>query len=275
MKTHNVSHHCAFRVLGILAVCMAASAVPPTTALEEVRALEPSGDPELETSLSAVVDNALRAFDAPVNLEIHPTYGRSTPSTVEELPFAVKHAVQKNESLAHCLDELIELSRGLLEVQNILGNTCIVPRKVNKEEILTNLDVQVSLHVKEVSTWEALKALGIEVNRADATEYSLLVTLACIDQGFNPPDALTQESVVSVSLDNVQARFALCAIMNASPLELSYIYVCGAKAHGATDKLVVSVHENGKRISEGEPLTSKDWQWWEREKGEVGWEKDR
>lgn len=275
MGAWSLHHWGAFRILGILTVCVAASAVQPTKPLEEVRALERSGDPDLETSLSAVVDNSLRAFDAPVNNEGHPDYGRSTPRTVADLPFAVKHSVKKNQSLAHCLDELMELSRGLLEVQNILGNTCIVPRKSHKDEILNNLDVPVSLHLENVSTWEALKALGIEINTADATEYSFLISLACIDEGNSPPEAFTEERVISLSLDDVTARYALCTIMNASPLELSYTYVCGTKAHGATDKLMISVHENGKRVLGNDPLTPEEWEWWRREKHEVGWERDR
>ena len=63
--------------------------------------------------------------------------------------------------------------------------------------------------------------------------------------------------------------------MNASPLELSYTYVDGTKLHGATDKLQISLHEDGRRVLGNESLTPEEWQWWLREMGEVGWERDR
>lgn len=269
MRAYGLGQGYVLPALGILAISLAARAVPPGKAVQEVRALEASGDASAETSLSAAVSDAIRAFDAPVNCEIHPSYGRSTARTVDELPFAVKHSVKKNETLRHCLDELVELSRGLLEVQTILGNVCIVPRKQSPEEILTNLDVRVSLHVEGASTWDALKALVTEINSAKATEYGLFVTLRDLKEGKSPPKAFTEEKTISLLLEDVTARHALCAIMNASPLELSYTHVCGTE----TDTLVISIHEDGKPVVASEPFTSEEMEWWVRERDEVGWKR--
>ncbi|MBN2308313.1 MAG: hypothetical protein JXR94_05045 [Candidatus Hydrogenedentes bacterium] len=270
MRMNDSAWRRGLSAVAFLAVSVGAWPVPPVKAPEDVRALERSGSPSAQTCLTAAVGQALRAFDAPVSFETHPLDGRSTEEALEESPFSVTHCVKKNETLKHCLDDLVELSRGLLEVQTILGNTCIVPKKRSPDEILTNLDVPISLHVEKASTWEALKALAIAINGVKATDYGLYITLSDLDAAKSPPAAFTEEKVITLSLDNVPARYALCAIMNASPLELSYTYAPGT----TLDTIVMAVHKDGKRVFGTRTFTSEEAEWWGREKNEVGWQRN-
>lgn len=208
---------------------LAAHGVPLAPEGLEERALEAAGvvsgeaEPRLTVSESRIL--IANTFYTPFCVENWPELGRARGSVEEKVSFGIR----KNETLRSCLDRYVELSNGLYEWKVIHNIICLLPKKSSPEQIVNNLDLKVSLHVKEVSTWEALCALAREMNltaRAkEVTGYAVCIVPKGPGELKKAPPELTEVRTVSVDLTDVTAREALCAILQASPLRLKYHYI--------------------------------------------------
>ncbi|HIJ65295.1 MAG TPA: hypothetical protein HPP77_05020 [Candidatus Hydrogenedentes bacterium] len=241
-------------IIAATALVLACSGAPcwataPPADAEQVNALENAGSKETEVSLARTWLLLKHVYPVPVCYEGHPTYGGRGRT---EPPFKIVFRIQRNETLKHALDRIVEASRGLLEWKRIHGVICIMPKKIHSEEMLTNLDVKVSLHLESASAREAFDALQRAVNENHLPERELRIYLDCHGRMVRPLDEFASTHDITLHLTDVTAREAACAIIQASSLSMSYFHV---NAAAGPDSLVLYTYRDGKPADSGELMT--------------------
>lgn len=163
-----------------------------------------------------------------------------------------KYQVGQDQSLRSALDMLRETSAGVLVWDVVDGSICIrAPEGAADSENL--LDQIVSLRLGGVSTWDALRELAVEINKQPMNGRQVSISPNVLSSGYGPPDAFHNDSSISLQLENVTGREALCAIIKVSPLEISYRYTNhgprerypNMKLRGAVN---ITFHEDGQRM---------------------------
>lgn len=240
----------------------APSAVPPPddaaldlADLETIRALKPEGGAGHDTDIYIVLARLRGAYPIPISIESPATNSAGSRT-------AIRFSVEKNESLAHSLDKLAAASRGLVRWEIVRGRLCVLPDDEAAGGAVSPLDALVSLHVEGVSAWEAIKAIAIEVNRQRAFPRPLAVFPGEWNIVERPLAALTEKKEITLAVDAVTAREAICAVLAASSLPLAYKYGDGG--------LTILTYENGRPRQKGNPnLTSDELDWWRKETAEI------
>lgn len=200
-----------------------------------------------------------QAYTAPVCLEPHPTVGRAIrgPGTA-----VVDFRVSEGDPLDYSLDKVVELFGGLLEYRIIHNQIVIMPVKETEGKILSSLDVEVSLELENASVWEALKAIRRQINRQKRTSYPLSVYPRETEYFRRPVPELTEKRDITLSLSNVTAREAVCAIFSASSLDgWAYTYV----THTHADSLIIDWHASTRQIKMLETMSPEEIEWWRNE----------
>ncbi len=133
-------------------------------------------------------------------------------------------------------------------VEMIRGYPCAI---ANSGHAPSNLDVLVSIDVENVSTWEAIKVVVVQVQCGLLYGTKMHFTVCRPYPGRTPPEFYRVRNI-SLHLDDVTAREALCAILRQSVLQI------GIRYHALRDpKLDVPegmslfdiwFYENGKRM---------------------------
>ena len=143
--------------------------------------------------------------------------------------------IEKGQTLREGLDTLRTASEGLLDWRVLHGTVCVFPVKLETIGMAGSpLDVPVTLQMDRVSTWDLFKGVGIQVNRAlgeGVFQISFAMSLATFGDnrdlpeeehcptiwGSGPPPWFHEDKTVSLHVENVSAREAICAILAASP----------------------------------------------------------
>lgn len=173
----------------------------------------------------------------------------------------ISFGIQRNETLKHALDKFVQATGGVCEWKWIEDTIFIGPRKDGNPSNITSLDAVVSLELESVSVWDAFVALGIAMRRNNPSDYPFeAVQPHCVGVLKAPPREFTEPGHITLSLSNVPARQAACAILKASPVGMYFKYVTGIER----DYISLLFFENGKHIPL-EMMTESEFAFWDAE----------
>lgn len=161
----------------------------------------------------------MNAYGVPVSFEY--SFINSDRSNREYQ--TIDYSLSAGDSLATALDRLCENSGGRFVWKRIHGVLCVLPAESGEMKEST-LDAMVSLHLDNASAWEAILALTKAVNDKQTDGRILRIRTTSSDQYQLFPLELKTAKTLSIHLDDVTAREALCAIISASDFELRYSY---------------------------------------------------
>jgi hypothetical protein len=236
---------------------------------EKIRAARELGAGVVSMELYRAIDTIWKEFDVPLNREPHPEYARAldgegTLRLVDVFP------VRQGETLASVLDRLTAKPTRL-RWEVLHGQICILPEKETPDEILSGLDVRVSVDLENVSLWEAFKEVVKQVNESGKLKYRLIVQPYEYGVVRKPVPELTGVRDVTIRLNNVTARTAVCRIMSEASLISSYWYAPTATERlEVPDILMIYTYDEKGRIrrfslSEDEFMNWDELNWWHRE----------
>ena len=213
--------------------------------------------------LISVPHHLVDAYDVPICRESHPFIGRGTNGLDST---TVQFVIIKEQPLDRSLDKLVDLFNGLLEYRIIHNQIVILPAKQTDDEIVSNLDVRVSVDFEDVSVWEALKEIVKAINRQQMTPYPVLLYLEDVNkiEPLLPLPDITDIHEITLSMENITAREAICAVLATSPVKMAYQYSTGSTSDG------LGIHIYREDTLEAKTMTEKQIQWWRRETGLAG-----
>lgn len=242
--------------------CYGEPAVSALASLSEVYVQKQLSPHERRTThLVAIPRLIARAYPVLVNIEPHPAHGRKL---AEEGNAEIFFEIGKKDSLEDSLNKLLEIN-DLLTCEIIHDQICILPVRMHSDEILSNLDVRVSLDIENVSVWEALKIIVSELNKQQGTPYPLGLYPDGLTRSEQPVSELTELKEITLHLHDVTAREAICAVFSASSIKLSYRYVTSHEL----DTLTILSAANAVEESDRDKLTPEQMEWWRKERGMV------
>jgi len=218
----------------------------------KVRAPIADLDPE-ERSFSAILNSIFSVFRVPISYE-YPFLNK------EHSEPTAKYQIGRNQTLATSIDKFIARSEGELQYKLVRKVPLIYP--VNKDGRPNAFDGSVSLKLRQVSVWEAFKALGKEINKnaQEANHSGVRVLFLCLGDGRKPPEILLSERSISLELVNVSAREAACAIIAKTPRQISFRYLHGDDL----DWIYLLIRKNGENWDEGK-LSREEQDFWLQE----------
>lgn len=160
-----------------------------------------------------------RAFEVPICIEWpYVNADRTTPDQ-PQLDFSI----EANSPFRSNLDRFSESTDGKL-VWEFANGALIIRAPSEAKDTENNLDTIVSLDLSGVSTWHALMALVKVINADPIAGRPIGVSPVFNASGKAGPDRFRNDFSVVLNLENVTAREALCAIIAASPFEMTYSY---------------------------------------------------
>lgn len=200
-------------VLGIMSAgsFLPVSSEPPTDFMS-ARSLH-AGSIQ-EPRFNRAVSRLGKVFGYPINFERFPeedSPGSSGgPITLE---------IRRNELLSSLLDRLLPLGEGIYLREDVKGQ--IVIRPTSGKSLL---DLQVEIDLTDATTWEAIKAVAMAVNRHPDADKSLEIAIPNIDSGTShlAPPSFTQDRVITIQGGQTNVRSILCEIFSQAPCKLSY-----------------------------------------------------
>lgn len=255
---------------GLWLVTAMAAAIPPQANIEERPALKDKSldnyqGPGSFRSTGRIVSGIIEAYGVPVCYEW--SYISSADRSIILQP-EHSFSISRGFSLATALNDLVTLSEGKLQWQRIRGSICVLSTGVGGETV-NCLDTLVSLDLKNVSTWEAFRALATAVNSVPDTKRRLVVTPMPLAIGSRGPSAFTEDWSVSVKVKNVTAREAACAIIAASPLHMGYTYNNRFSAMYPGIDIFGEIHVyffvDGERFNTHEGMDGERTWWWNQQ----------
>lgn len=172
-----------------------------------------------EASILYIHSHIQRAYGVPASFEW--PYVLETRSS-EPAP-SIEFEFKDSEPLSAVLDRLVLKSKGRLKWETLRDSIVIRPES-SGGAMENNLDVTVSVSLKGVSTWDAVKEVVRVVNRQNKHQRLLDVTPDFLLNGYCAPPGFVEKNDITLKLTNVSAREALCAIIQASCLDFSYTY---------------------------------------------------
>lgn len=220
-----------------------ASGEPATDA---VRVAMESRDPQKPQMLAEIIDSIRDVFGVPISIEDFPKESPYAGTYRQQVP---PFPIAEGEPFETVIERLLETSGHCYSFEQLRGVFVLRP---NRHKVFENnlLDRVVSLAVEEKSVWEALCVLARAVNRdllADGGE-PLLIWLDGPDFDKLPAPAFFEKPAVSVSLANVSAREALCAIFESAGSPFSYHY---HDHHSVSDDVSVIAYDASGEIIRG------------------------
>jgi hypothetical protein len=232
--------------------------------IDQIRAIKTAGSLNSEISWSRIVFIFREAFDIPLNTESHPVYAR-TINTWKNVTFQIK----RGETLLDAFNKYTKEMDNLLTFTVINDQFCILPVRNCQEEILTNLDVKISLHLKEATAWEAIKSIVIEVNESNNAPYPFYAMpsewMGTRGRKATIPK-LTGLREITLDLENISAREALCSVFEASSITLSYGYTFSMEQDGL---IIFSEDEDRIEKQGSKASTPEEDTWWKNEMDEI------
>ena len=211
-----------------------------------------------------------RSFKVPVNYEWWDlVVGRDAAEPL---------VIQRGDRLKDVLDRATEALDNIVTYKVIHGQLCVVPVKQHPDEILSPLDLRVTVNLGTMSTWEAIKKVVIALNQQkDALDAPVLADPEEVEWTVVVTPLLTEIRKFNLSLQNVTAREALCAIFAASKFEINYQYSIDYFEYYPTrrnprfHRLIIASHPNryGSKVTSRERLEGENFAreacWWFQE----------
>jgi hypothetical protein len=161
------------------------------------------------------IDVLERAFDIPINFELNPDY------RVDGQPaFYTNFGVAKGESCRTALDKFVKQSRSLYTWDMVNGQVCVFPNIVDDDQTYSLLDRKISLQLQNVSAWTAIRELLVALNQRYPGQ-KLTINVALNDL-VQPPAEFREDTSLTIDVEEVTGREAVCAVFQASPLPMFY-----------------------------------------------------
>lgn len=158
------------------------------------------------------------SFHVPISFEW--SFVNADRSAIEDRD--MRFSVKAEETLEETLNRFCAEMGGRLQWGRIRGVICVWPA-ANAESVESTLDTTVTLELSGMSTWQAILEVCRQANSSE--EDRVLVPRAEPSQDrYAPPDALRDHNSITLSLSEVTAREAICAVLAASPLHLEFNY---------------------------------------------------
>jgi hypothetical protein len=171
-------------------------------------------------------------------------------------PLFESFEIRKGQTLRGALDQVVAMTQGALQWKALSGLIYVFPSgKTGAVESV--FDTPISIHMRNASTWEALKLLCETVMSSPYSDRGFGLGLGFLDKFTKPPPAFTEERCITLRLDNVTAREALCAIVAASPVQMSFDPGTGSGAY-------VWFYTNGRPLKKRNDLTPEELEDWYR-----------
>ena len=241
--------------MALVYVCVQpAWAAPTAPDAEESRALTGTGDPEEERSYIIAYQRIRSAHKIPISFEaVIPPYDPALRK--------IQFQIRENQTLAYSLEEFVEKTQNEFQWKRIRDVLCIFPS--NPQGLPNTFDRPVSLDLEEVSAWEAFKALGKAMNANKASEHPGIRVMPGAEGGVRrTPAVFVEDRSISLHLENVSAREAACAIIAATPFQMSFYY-----GHSATniDSLSIWMWREGRTWTEKGRVSPDEREFWLQE----------
>ena len=172
-------------------------------------------------SLIALMRNVCDAYPVPLCFE----WPYVTDSgRVLDSPRKTSIQMRKDMSLSEALDAIVGQSQGMLRWErNKYGSICVLATGEGAKAE-NNLDVRIDLHVEKVTPWDAMRALVKAVNEKPVNGRRMGIIPGYLDGRIGLPSEMTEELCITLDLENVPARDALCAIIEQTPYRVAYWY---------------------------------------------------
>ncbi len=202
-----------------------AHAVAPDAAAEQTKATREKIGPILahrtEFEVLELIDKTREVFQVPISFEWSYIDESRRDLKMPKIPFTIS----PGDSLADVLDRFCSATGKQFQWGRIRGIICVWPTGTNGTTE-SMLDVRVTVNVEGASAWEAILQLVREVNAKaiGAADRYMVARPTFTKEIYTPPLVFRNEHVISLSLQDVSAREAICAIMAASPIRMSFWY---------------------------------------------------
>lgn len=167
----------------------------------------------------SAVSKIQKCFKVPISLEW--AYVEEDRSSVETRGFS--YSIIVGETLESALDRLCEVSEDHLQWGRIQNIICVWPTGA-KGRLESLLDSQVTLELKGSTTWNAILALCKAINTSVSSDRILMPRAEPHQDQYLPPMVLRTDTITSLSVSDVPAREALCAIVAAAPVLVEFTY---------------------------------------------------
>ena len=188
--------------------------------------------------------------------------------------------VPRGQSLERTLELLCADSGGMLTWELLHDVLCIYPSRMPDEKI-SPLELAVTLDLQEASVWEAIKMVSQQINNAlgpgsvdvmplysipDMLDQGDPATRSPTVWGYQPPEWFTASKTLTLQLEDISAREALCAIFNASPhpVRARYTHPSASERPGMLRIIFFWRH-----YDPGPPMEDVDLLHWRRERYEA------
>jgi hypothetical protein len=217
------------RILGLSSVVllsMTSFGAPDDAVPFEERVAQWSHNPQEPQTLGEISGFISDVFGVPFAFESLPEDCVGATISVERFP---PFAIAREETFRDAISRFEAVSQYRYKFEEIRG----VPVLRRNPDVVAEpnlLDTVVSLSVKEVTMWEALCALAREINGKNMIEggggKALYIWPSGPDCLEFPAPIFVKEPVVTLALEGVSAREALCAILESAGSTFNYYYTC-------------------------------------------------
>lgn len=243
----------------VAAVSVDSSRLETTATAETVRRVERAkGSTDISDIPLGVRRRLEQAFEIPISLEWPYVNEDRRTRDQPQLEFSL----QPNTSLRKSLGQFCDSTSGALTWEFRSG-VLVVRAPADAGGVENNLDTRVSLNLAGVSTWTAFKALARAINSKPLVARRIDIYPSFIGHSKKGPDNFRNDSSISLDLEDVTAREALCAIIAASPLELSYTYWLFYRPElnpepDPISKIRIQLYEEGKHYTTHERISEEE-----------------
>lgn len=222
------------------------------------RVAEISIEPQQPQNLADVYGTVRDVFEARIALETLPDDCRGADTLATVIP---PFAITRGETFGSAMARFEAISEHRWKFEE-LGS---IPVLRPNTEVLGQgnaLDTRVSLDIEKASVWDSLCALARAVNRKGSIHpkaHPLIIRPNSIVMARKPEPILMKEAVVTVKLEDVTAREALCAILSMASKTFTYFYICRPESQ---DVSVLSCTATGSVDRGGGRMDKSDMEYW-------------
>ena len=155
----------------------------------------------------------------------------------------IPYQVNRWERLRTVLDRVIDATGENITYEVIHGQLCVLPVKTHPDEILSPLDLRVTVDLGRMSAWEAIKEVTFALNQQkDVLDKPVIAEPEeFVRQKVTAP-LFTAPQDFNLSLHDVTAREALCAIFAASESDIDYRYSGHTSRRRNYHTLIIASH---------------------------------
>jgi hypothetical protein len=172
---------------------------------------------EHTTPIEYILFSIQHVYGVPSYMELEFPSQRPDP----EVPLYVQgFMIRRNQTLASTLADLVKGTDGLFRWEMIRGQLAIYPK--TPTGTLCYPETKLDFAVQGASTWDALKQLVTLVNKKRMAGPGVEVSRIAMVYWYPPPEFT--KAPISVRLESVSFREALCAVLSASPVRIALQY---------------------------------------------------